>query len=198
MAHYLSERLLDTERAAGPEKVRQEREVFDLVLQLWKHRGFWPGRRPFQETDDLVDRLRTFINRGRPWYFDPAPVGSNHSPEDWVDKARTLDRTVRDLIDWCLTHAVAETSQTDAAWADDCVAQQLDDGEDVRLAKVLSTEVGFLFERDSPQRRDLELRRVRDGIDVLLEIASDIRGELNIEIAAVEQNAEAEPDGGAD
>lgn len=195
MAHFLAERLVDAERATGPEKECLEREVFDLVLQLWKHRGGWPGRRrPFQETDDLADRLRTFIDRTRPWYFGPDTVDSNHSPGDWIDKARALDRTARDLIGWCITHAVAETSQADAAWVDDSVARQLDDGGNVRLAKVLFTDVSVLFDGDTPQRRSQELKRMRDRIDVLLEVANDIRQEINIEIVATEQRAKVKSD----
>lgn len=198
MTHYLAERLQDAEGAAGPEKVGLEREIFDLILQLWKHRGNWPGhRRPFRETDDLVDKLRTFIDRSRPWYFAQNARASNHSPGDWVDKARTLDVAARDLITWCMNHAVAETSGDDSAWAEDSVAQQLDDGEDAQLARVLSTEVSFFFEEDTPQRRCLELKRMRDGIDALQEVVGDIRQELDAKIAATEQNTEAEPDGSA-
>ncbi|EME68624.1 hypothetical protein H261_17533 [Paramagnetospirillum caucaseum] len=197
MAHYLAERLQDAEKAAGPEKASLERELFDLILQLWKHRGNIPGhRRPFRETDDLADKLRTLIDRSRPWYFDPDARGASHSSGGWIDKARTVDRTARDLIGCCIKHAVAETSGEDAAWADDSVAQQLDDGEDARLARVLFTDVKILFEGETPQRRGLELKRLRDGIDALLEVASGIRQELDIEITATEQSAEAEPDGG--
>lgn len=199
MAHYLAERLLDAERATGPKKECLEREVFDLVLQLWKHRGSWPGRRrPFQETDDLADRLRTFIDRTRLWYFSPDTVVANQPPGDWIDKARALDHAARDLISWCITRAVAETSQSDASWVDDSVARQLDDGGDVRLAKVLFTDISVLFEGDTPQRRSLELQRMRDGIDALLEVASGIRHELNTQIAAAEQSAKVKSDGSSD
>lgn len=196
MAHYLAERLQDAEKAAGPEKAGLEREIFDLILQLWKYRGNMPGhRRPFRETDDLADKLRTFIDRSRPWYFGPESRGANHSSGSWIDKARTVDRTARSLISWCMKQAVAETSGEDAAWADDSVAQQLDDGEDAHLARVLFTDIKILFEGDTPQRHGRELKRMRDGIDALLEVASGIRQELDAEIAAIEQSAEAEPDG---
>ncbi|WP_051002398.1 hypothetical protein [Magnetospirillum molischianum] len=127
MAYYLAERLLDAERASGPEKASLERELFEQILQLWKHRGNWPThQRPFRETDDLADKLRTFIDRSRPWYFAQNARASNHSPEDWIDKAQALDVAARDLIAWCMNYAVAETSGDDAAWADDHVAQQLE------------------------------------------------------------------------
>lgn len=198
MAHYLAERLQDAERAASPEKAGLERELFHLILQLWQHRGAWSGhRRPFRETDDLADKLRTFIDRSRPWYFGPGAKGENHSPGDWMDKAQTLDLAARDLITWCMDQAVAETSGDDAVWAEDTVAQHLDDGEDARLARVLLTDIRILFDEDTPQRRCLEFKRMRDGIDALLEVAGDIRQELDAKIAATEQNTEAAPDGGA-
>lgn len=68
----------------------------------------------------------------------------------------------------------------------------------MRLAKVLFTDISVLFEGDTPQRRSLELQRMRDGIDALLEVASGIRHELNTQIAAAEQSAKVKSDGSSD
>lgn len=145
----------------------------------------------------MADKLRTFIDRSRPWYFAQNARASNHFLEDWIDKARVLDVAARDLIAWCMNHAVAETSGDDAAWADDDVAQQLDDGEDARLARVLYADISILFEEDTPHRRGNELMQLQNRIDALLEVVSSIRQELDIKIAAAVKSAEEEPNDGA-
>ena len=94
MAHYVAELIAKAEAATGEEKRFAEKNCFDAIMALWKHRAELPnGKRPFEELEPVVCAIESVDpDDDTPRYFRSArprmSEGKKKSKsESWLDMA---------------------------------------------------------------------------------------------------------------
>ena len=117
MAHYLAE-LMET---TGPESAQARQEAANVILELWRHRRYMPGRYPLESFDPV---LRTFerLSSDSPWYH----LTSRPSPDDgtkepilrWLELAEAFDRASKSIVRNCLSQAIDAAAEAEGDWLD--------------------------------------------------------------------------------
>jgi hypothetical protein len=103
MAHHIAEKLTLAKECKGIQKSAIEKECYDLILELWKHRFYFPnGHKPLANYDLILETLER-INPDRPvlFYDSLFPNSENNTTsknENLLDLAKQLDRTSRSII----------------------------------------------------------------------------------------------------
>src|SRR6266436_3211912 len=55
MAHHIADLMLEAKSATGKEKELAEKNCFEAILALWKHRAELPnGKRPFEDLEPVI------------------------------------------------------------------------------------------------------------------------------------------------
>jgi hypothetical protein len=192
MAHYVAECITAAKNAQDDAAEQAaERLVFETILKLWKHRaGFPRGGRPYRETQEIVAGLEALLNPSLPRLWVRGKGDATPDQESWLNLARGLDGTARDLIRWCISQAVSETSGADAAWSEDKVAQNLNGAEEAEIARLLYRDLSLVFLNEgdrNPQRVD-ELHEMRKRLDAFAGVARQLRERIDAEIGALEED----------
>lgn len=124
MAHYIAEKISAAEKAKPAEKQKLEKECFDLILKLWKHRSDLPsGSRPFQNFDAILTVLHNISpDENKPYYYNRPRRDDQQQIEmeqfnekssgEWLEIMQAADRAARVWIEHALKKA-ADSAQDD-------------------------------------------------------------------------------------
>lgn len=184
MAHYLAEQLAAVETLTGEQQEAAKRECFETILTLWKKRADWPrNSRPLEKFDGVFAALEQLSSKQVIYFQNNGRKPKQKAKKDWLDLAEDIDRGARALIRWCIANAVEE-AKDGHDWQDDKVAQELDDGDDMAAARMLTTEhllviLGRAGERNVAAK---ELRELRNHLDSLLKQAARMKLILDKEL----------------
>jgi len=147
MAHYIAEKLALSERLPfGKEKDDSERDCFETILKLWKHRWLLPsGKRPLEDFEPILKVLEK-LNPERPEPFHGrvfnrylSQIEDNISNSNeinlHVDTALEIDKAARIWIDDILHRAalLAKGDNTEEFLKNSMVGGDDDDTNIIRI-----------------------------------------------------------------
>src|SRR5689334_18064148 len=87
LTHYIAELLQKVAKARGIEKATVERECFDAVLSLWRHRADFPRYAPLRSFDAAFKTLESLQSSIHLRYFRPADHKAGPEAEQWLKLA---------------------------------------------------------------------------------------------------------------
>lgn len=171
MAHYIADLMVKAEDATAADKEKFQRETFDAILNLWRHRSGLPsGVRPFEKLEPVVRAVESLDpENDTPRYFRMArppredEVGTSEQ-EKWLDLAEGLDYTAKILIGYCLIEAAGAALDKSKEWVK--LAEAIDDdGASEFVIRIMSkaSDLHRAPDPDSEQRKLLSerIRRLR-------------------------------------
>jgi hypothetical protein len=168
--------------APADEKGPAEKNCFEAILALWKHRAEMPnGKRPFEETESVVRAIQSLDpEEPTPRYFRSvlqlAREGKEKSEaETWLDMTMHLDYSAKLLIGFCLSEAAKVTLDKSQEWVKLAEAAGAEDGVSEIVVRFVSTDADIGRE---PNPSDEARRRLQDRIRRLESFSSTAEGVL--------------------
>lgn len=121
MAHYLAELMERARTATEPARQQAQKEAADLILELWRHRTYLPGRYPLARFEPVLRTLDR-LSGTDPWHRlspRPPPVDGTGDPvHQWLKRAEAIDDASKTAIRSCLDQAIAAATETEGKWLD--------------------------------------------------------------------------------
>lgn len=121
MAHYLAELMERARTATGPERQHAQMEAATLILDLWRHRTYLPGRYPLACFEPVLRALER-LSGTAPWhrlYARPLPDDGAADPvHQWLKRAEAINDATRTAIRSCLHQAIAVAAKSEGKWLD--------------------------------------------------------------------------------
>jgi len=135
MSHYVAELILKAENATGRKKKQLEKECFEVILALWKHRWTLPhGKRPLENFEPLLNLLQKLDpEKDDPYYYPEVPfrkrkTKNKKSKKDqnldmWLNIAQNIDKIARIWLSEVLHQAAisAENPET-KTWLENAIS----------------------------------------------------------------------------
>jgi hypothetical protein len=189
MAHYIADLIARVESTAGDEKQSAEKNCFDAILGLWKHRAELPdGKRPFEDLEPVVRAIESLDPEDdTPHYFrsarPPADEGKKKfETESWLEMVRGFDYSSKVLIGCCLAEAARAAVDKSKEWVKLAEAAGEEGGVHEIVVRRLLHSSGLRTEPDpdAETRRMLKdrIKRLDDFIKMAEAVADDFRGRL--------------------
>lgn len=181
MAHYLAEVIARAETAKGAEKLAAERECFEVILQLWKHRASLSSPRPLESFERIFHALNRLLDHKHLVYFRRTERKLDPNSDKWLDLADSIDHAARELIRWCIAMASSEALKKDQVWLESKTACELDDGPDLQAAQMLIDKMKIFIgtEEQLAEQRAKELAEIRDRLNGLLAMSKTMRDHID-------------------
>jgi hypothetical protein len=147
MAHYIADLMVKVKGASGEEKELAEKNCFEAILELWKHRAEMPnGKRPHEDLEPVVRAIKSLDpDDDMPRYFRSIRPAKGEDEkqsemEAWLDVASNLDYSAKVLIAYCLAEAANAALDKSKEWVQLAEAAGADDGISETVARFLSRE----------------------------------------------------------
>ena len=123
MAHYVAERIVEAEDAAGDAKGVAEEAAVKAILELWNNRNFLPAHlRPFKKLEPIQRVLASFDIEETDYRYYPAVLREvermniDKEAKEWLELAIGLDYSARILIKNFLRAAAQSASEQAQPW----------------------------------------------------------------------------------
>lgn len=192
MAHFVAELIAKAETATGGNKAAAERECFDAILALWRHRGELPsGKRPYEELEPVIRAIESLDPEdGTPRYYRtvraPKAEGEEKSEsESWLEMVTGLDYSAKLLIGYCLSQAAEAAIDKSKEWVK--LAEQAGAKDEVPeiLIRFISdkADLGKKSDPNSALRRLLQDRIKR--LEGFTTLTGTLVGELKAHLEAL-------------
>jgi hypothetical protein len=200
MAHYVADLLTRATTVGAEEKSHAERECFDAVLALWRHRSELPtGKRPYEELEPVIRAVESLDpERSTPRYFRMArpPRGEKVTAEQqgWLNLVESLDYSAKVIIGYCLAQAASLELDKSKDWSKH--AEAMGDVGAPEVVIRLITRTGEATERDDPDADTRSVlsdraKRLRAFMDVAEAIATTLEERLGA-MPALEEHTRGE------
>ncbi len=170
MAHYIAERITLAKAAKGPEKESLERECYEAILKLWKHRRFLPSKRPLESFEPIMGVLAALDDKQSYWNFDPSKITNQDGAGDWLRLAVKIDQGSKSIISWCITMAALHAKKAEAKWIEGVDAPELYGVEDLEIIRILFDRARRLERatgKTQEQQRREELKHMTERLKSL-------------------------------
>jgi hypothetical protein len=104
MVHYIAEQIKLAKSAKGKKKLEAERNCFETILKLWKHRVYLPsGHRPFENFETIFRVLEKIDPSNKKQFYYEQPIEDKSKSKKkisaevkkWLDIALVLDEAAR-------------------------------------------------------------------------------------------------------
>ena len=104
MIHYISEQIRIAKSAKGKKKLEAERNCFETILKLWKHKAYLPsGHRPFENFESIFRVLEKIDPGNKKQFYYEHPIQDKLKSQKtistdikkWLDIALTIDEVAR-------------------------------------------------------------------------------------------------------
>lgn len=138
--HLLSERLTIAETLSGEARKSAEDDCVRIILDLWKHREYFPRHRPLESFDRIFSFLASIQNGIDPWYAPRHEKDGEGPGADWIKAARSIDEAARVLIRWCVGKASEHASAEEEEWTEDGIPEEIRQMSDMELSLILEEE----------------------------------------------------------
>jgi len=150
MAHYLAEKMTIAENSKGEGKASAEKECFEVILKLWKHRrDLQSGRRPLEEFEPIIEILNKIISIDSPerpiFYREDKKVGipdfeevnfDKMKDQDWLTIVKQIDRVARIWIEYSLRQYATKVKKENAEeWLKNAI--HLKGNGDVKIMNII-------------------------------------------------------------
>jgi hypothetical protein len=201
MAHHLAELITRAENETGSAKVAAQKECFDAILALWRHRSELPrGKRPFEQLEPVIRAVESLDPEDdTPRYFrTPRPpkgeAAETSDQEKWLRIAEGLDYSAKVLIGFCLAEAARDALDESKEWVR--LAKEIGDGgvpEIIIRLVSSSVDLDKAPDPNAAQRKFLagRMKRLRGFIGIAESFVETLAKRLE-ELPAVEKAAEPE------
>jgi len=192
MAHFVAELIAKAETATGYNKASAERECFDAILALWRHRGELPsGKRPYEELEPVIRAIESLDPEDdTPRYYRtvraPKAQGEEKSESEfWLDMVSGLDYSAKLLIGYCLSQAAGAAIDNSNEWVK--LAEQAgaaDESPEILIRFISDkADLGKTSDPNSAVRRQLQDRIKR--LEGFAALAGTLVGELKAHLEAL-------------
>lgn len=189
MVHHIAGLVQTAEAATGsPNASGANQACMDAILKLWAHRNLLPnGRRPFEAAEAALHTLiKLDPNTSENFYFRVRDGRSEAGPGDevqWLQFAEAMDQAARQLIRYCLGHAVESSQGNLKEWLEAAQAIAVEPPSlDIQLVSRL-TEVAAESDWEKFARRKREdAIKLRDQLDALTATLLGLRTEIDKQI----------------
>lgn len=127
MAHYIAEKMTLAEQLpSGKDKKEAEKECFEIILKLWKHRWLLPsGKRPLEEFEPILKTLKRLNPEAQePFFYGSLDSELSHLEKnnpglkeiiDYTNMALQIDKVARIWIDFLLHQAALKAKNEKTA-----------------------------------------------------------------------------------
>lgn len=198
MAHYIAEKMIVSETAAGKNKDDADKECFETILKLWQHRSMYPeGKNPYERFEPIFKTLEKLDHEGsglfynRRFNYGKNDVKAPPEVKQWLDRALDIDQVARIWMEYVLHQATLSATDEDTAkWLDN--SNDLEDSIDseiiMQLLHRVDTNDKDLNAQDMKQR---DIDRINAKIDKLLtfrEFSETLINRLKQEIDEIKLN----------
>jgi hypothetical protein len=192
MAHFVAQLMAKAEIATGENKAAAEKECWDAILTLWRHRGELPnGKRPYEQLEPVMRAVESLDpDDSTPRYYRSvrAPKGEDEeesASEFWLKMVNGLDYSAKLLIAYCLTQAASAAIDKSKEWVK--LAQEAgakDEVPEILISFVSdSSDLGKEPDPNSEARRRLQDRIKR--LEVFSTLAVTLIGDLKARLEAL-------------
>ncbi|RRJ90744.1 hypothetical protein [Flavobacterium macacae] len=178
MAHYIAEKMANAESAVGKQKAKLDKECFDTILALWKHRWTMQrGSRPLENFELLFEVLQKLDpDKEKSFYVDRfkdddlKKLKKGAASREWLDIAIELDKIARLGIEYSLGKAT-EVSETDLSeeWLKN--SSMLTDNADRKIIRILLERTPILELEDDESNiafmENLKIEKIKNRIESL-------------------------------
>jgi len=181
MAHYIAEKMKMAEQAMSDEdKKEAEKECFETILTLWKHRWLLPSRkRPLEEFEPILKTLERLNPEGQEPYFyhsldhELAELEKNNPDlkaiTDYTNMALQIDKAARIWIEFVLNQAAlkAKNEKADSFLNNSINIHDNDDARIIRI--VLDSDPAISFEnyKDDNVQKKYQSEKLKKRIEEL-------------------------------
>jgi len=191
MSHYLAELMLKAENATGREKDKLEKECFECIIALWKHRWLLPhGSRPLEDFEPLLNMLQKLNPENKdPYFYAKIPnkekTGrSTNSKKEaqldtWLRIAENIDKIARIWLNEVF-HQAAESalSTKSKKWLENAVALPNDHDRQI-IIKIVTEKAPDLDDLDDEEKmQELNGRLSKETIEERIRQLNEF-GKLN-------------------
>lgn len=164
MAHYLAELMERAKTATGPERRQAQQEAAALILDLWRHRTYLPGRYPLASFEPVLRSLARLSDTA-PWHqFSPCPPpddGTDDPVHRWLTRAEAINDASKTAIRSCLNQAIAAAAENEEKWLDQLKDIPLED----EVLPIVLRLVGF--QKDDKDEKNAVERKALAALDLL-------------------------------
>lgn len=181
MAHYIAEKMTLAEQApSGEDKKGAEKECFDTILTLWKHRWSLPsGVRPLEEFEPILKALeRLNPEEQEPFFYhsldhELSGLGKYNSNlkeiTDYTNMALQIDKTARIWIAFVLNQAAlkAKNDKTESFLNNSINVHDNDDATIIRIVLDSDPAIGFEKYKDDNIRKKYQTEKLKKRIEEL-------------------------------
>jgi hypothetical protein len=181
MAHYIAEKMTLAEQApSGEDKKEAEKECFDTILTLWKHRWSLPsGVRPLEEFEPILKALeRLNPEEQEPFFYhslnhELSGLEKNNSNlkeiTDYTNMALQIDKTARIWIAFVLNQAAlkAKNDKTESFLNNSINVHDNDDATIIRIVLDSDPAIGFENYKDDNIRKKYQTEKLKKRIEEL-------------------------------
>lgn len=181
MAHYIAEKMKIVEQALSDEdKKEAEKECFETILALWKHRWLLPSRkRPLEEFEPILKALERLNPEGQEPYFyhsldheiSELEISNPGLKEitDYTNMVLQIDKAARIWIEFVLNQAAlkAKNEKTDSFLKNSINIRDNDDTTIIRI--ILDSDPAICFEnyKDDNVRKKYQSEKLKKRIEEL-------------------------------
>lgn len=189
LTHYIAALLQKAERAQGTKKAAAERECFDAVLALWRHRADFPRHAPLRSFDAAFKTLESLQSSTHLRYFQRTDHKAESEAEQWLKLAEGVDYSARKVISWLIANATKDAAKAEKKWLESDVAAILGDSADLRLARLLTRDVELLAATEEKLKEEhrKDLQEIEARLKSFLELSAEMKRVVGARLDKEEQ-----------
>ena len=198
MAHYLAELLTDAKQADPPRKLQASADAAKLIFQIWRYREHMPGaNRPFRDYKKVCEVLRGLSRDSKaPFYYRETGNENSEStdliPSDlWLRAIRSIDRSARTMIQFCVQHATEHASESGVDWLQSSKIACLRDDRAMIVVRTILYGLDAPSVADERSEQDKKLAEALQVIDEFTSVARLLRAEVQQSLLKSQSAAEA-------
>lgn len=166
MTHHIAHLIADAESSSGQDSKMAADRCRAAVLDLWKHLNASPGSvNVFESIPAIVKTMKALDpDNGHHFYFVDAQraAESETLPTEvskWLDLARGIDHSARDLIVMSLKRAAQAAEEKDAGWIESAEAAFPGEYPSVNIIRIVA---GHKAEGDETGEISAQLQKLED------------------------------------
>lgn len=129
MAYYLAETICHARSTNGDQKAAFERECFQLILNIWKHRSYL-SEPPLKHFNSILKALAILGNDNLSFYLSKSSGTKTHD-EHWLTIAKHIDAAAHSLIKWCIAMSATTAIKKEKKWLKNKKLLALDPSQDI-------------------------------------------------------------------
>lgn len=193
-------------------KLRQKKRCLETILELWKHRAFFPhGRRPFEDFEPVFRALASLDPENPSPHFYSYPSGRStelnefsevsDEVQKWLDIAQGIDRAARIWLEFVFHQAALNArDEKTIAWIENALG--VSNGEDVSTIAYLVVmepeSEGETVTEQEKRATEEKLRSRIERLDAFTDLSQYLRTEFTSALETLTQDDSSTDIGGAD